>query len=184
MSPFKPCLSSHRFSVHLSYLQIDGLVQEIRNSSALAMELRLYCTNPSKWLYSNIGHQESNPSNSHQGGHGPLTTHICTALISNGNHKIDKKISTFIEISRQFVPLCPTDIELASNGSYTGFIPITRKSLFEATVISEKWPNASVTVKSIQIFCRVCTHSTKFSRFLEHQRQPPCHIVWHQQYNI
>ena len=26
---------------------IDGLVQERRNSSALAMELHLYCTNPS-----------------------------------------------------------------------------------------------------------------------------------------
>ena len=26
--------------------QIDGLVQERRNSSALAMELRLSCTNP------------------------------------------------------------------------------------------------------------------------------------------
>ena len=29
--------------------EIDGLVQERRNSSALAMELRLSCTNPSKW---------------------------------------------------------------------------------------------------------------------------------------
>ena len=28
---------------------IDGLVQERRNSSALAMELRLSCTNSSKW---------------------------------------------------------------------------------------------------------------------------------------
>ena len=28
-------------------LHIDGLVQERRNSSALAMELRLSCTNPS-----------------------------------------------------------------------------------------------------------------------------------------
>ena len=33
------CRSSH----------IDGLVQERRNSSALAMELRLSCTNPSKY---------------------------------------------------------------------------------------------------------------------------------------
>ena len=29
-------------------IQIDGLVQERRNSSALAMELRHSCTNPSK----------------------------------------------------------------------------------------------------------------------------------------
>ena len=29
--------------------QVDGLVQERRNSIALAMELRLSCTNPSKW---------------------------------------------------------------------------------------------------------------------------------------
>ena len=29
--------------------QIDGLVQERRNSSALAKELRLSCTSPSKW---------------------------------------------------------------------------------------------------------------------------------------
>ena len=37
--------SACRFS-HLR-IHIDGLVQERRNSSALAMELRLYCTNPS-----------------------------------------------------------------------------------------------------------------------------------------
>ena len=30
---------------------IDGLVQERRNSSALAMGLRLSCTNPSIWIY-------------------------------------------------------------------------------------------------------------------------------------
>ena len=33
--------------IHLKYPHIDGLVQERRNSSALAMELRLSCTNPS-----------------------------------------------------------------------------------------------------------------------------------------
>ena len=32
-------------------LQIDRLVQERRNSSALAMELRLSCTNPSKYVF-------------------------------------------------------------------------------------------------------------------------------------
>ena len=32
-----------------SYIHIDGLMQERRNSSALAMELRLSCTNPSIW---------------------------------------------------------------------------------------------------------------------------------------
>ena len=31
----------------LPYAHIEGLVQERRNSSALAMELRLSCTNPS-----------------------------------------------------------------------------------------------------------------------------------------
>ena len=31
------------------YGQIDGLVQERRNSSVLAMELRLSCTKPSRW---------------------------------------------------------------------------------------------------------------------------------------
>ena len=30
--------------------QIDGLMQERRNSSALAMELRLSCTNPSNYF--------------------------------------------------------------------------------------------------------------------------------------
>ena len=33
----------------LGNLQIGGLVQERCNSSVLAMELRLSCTNPSKW---------------------------------------------------------------------------------------------------------------------------------------
>ena len=32
--------------------QVDGLMQERRNSSALAMELRLSCTDPSKYLIS------------------------------------------------------------------------------------------------------------------------------------
>ena len=32
-----------------TFQNIDGLVQERRNSSALAMELRLFCTNPSIW---------------------------------------------------------------------------------------------------------------------------------------
>ena len=31
-------------------IDIDGLVQERRNSSALAIELRLSCTNPSIWM--------------------------------------------------------------------------------------------------------------------------------------
>ena len=34
----------------LQWYHIDGLVQERRNSSALAMELRLSCTNPSTWV--------------------------------------------------------------------------------------------------------------------------------------
>ena len=33
--------------VYTHNIYIDGLVQERRNSSALAMELRLSCTNPS-----------------------------------------------------------------------------------------------------------------------------------------
>ena len=38
-----------RFHLWASKLQIDRLVQERRNSSALAMELRLSCIDPSKW---------------------------------------------------------------------------------------------------------------------------------------
>ena len=34
-----------------AHSQIDGLVQERRNSSALAMELSFSCTNPSKWFF-------------------------------------------------------------------------------------------------------------------------------------
>ena len=41
----------HFFSIWPSLSHIDGLVQERRNSSALAMELRLSCINPSIfWL--------------------------------------------------------------------------------------------------------------------------------------
>ena len=36
-------------SKEISWNDIEGLVQERRNSSALAMELRLSCTNPSTW---------------------------------------------------------------------------------------------------------------------------------------
>ena len=35
----------------IQWAHLDGLVQERRNSSALAMELRLPCTNPSIWYY-------------------------------------------------------------------------------------------------------------------------------------
>ena len=35
----------------VAIFNIDGLVQERRNSRALAMELRLSCTNPSIWFY-------------------------------------------------------------------------------------------------------------------------------------
>ena len=35
------------YGEHLTIIDIDGLLQERRNSSALAMELRLSCTNPS-----------------------------------------------------------------------------------------------------------------------------------------
>ena len=42
-----------RTQVNLVCVHIDGLLQERRNSSALAMELRLSCTNPSiYWLIS------------------------------------------------------------------------------------------------------------------------------------
>ena len=37
--------------------QFDGLVQERRNSSALAMELRLSYTNPSGWYYVTFRYQ-------------------------------------------------------------------------------------------------------------------------------
>ena len=36
---------------HKQHEQINGLVQERRNSSAKAMELRLSCNNPSKWAF-------------------------------------------------------------------------------------------------------------------------------------
>ena len=38
-------------NIYNPWLSIDGLVQERRNSSALAMELRLSCTNPSVWSF-------------------------------------------------------------------------------------------------------------------------------------
>ena len=37
------------YTHNILYLDIDGLVQERRNSIANAMELRLSCTNPSTW---------------------------------------------------------------------------------------------------------------------------------------
>ena len=42
-----PAMKKHTPINHSSTLHIDGLVQKRRNSSALAMELRLFCTNPS-----------------------------------------------------------------------------------------------------------------------------------------
>ena len=43
------------FAIYKTQLQeilhFDGLVQEGRNSSALAMELRLTCTNPSMYIF-------------------------------------------------------------------------------------------------------------------------------------
>ena len=45
-SSWNPCLWTTR--IHLSY--INGLMQEKRNSSALAMELHFSCTNPLIWF--------------------------------------------------------------------------------------------------------------------------------------
>ena len=39
----------HYISLLNTHKEIDGLVQERRNSSALAKELRLSCINPSIW---------------------------------------------------------------------------------------------------------------------------------------
>ena len=39
-----------RVTLRTGMFNIDGLVQERRNSSALAMELRLSCTNSSIWF--------------------------------------------------------------------------------------------------------------------------------------
>ena len=41
-------LMSNLWEIGFVQVKIDGLVQERRNSSALPMELRLSCTNPSK----------------------------------------------------------------------------------------------------------------------------------------
>ena len=53
-----PCFNINTFFLAVwisSYKdKIDGLVQERRNSSALAMELHLSCTNPSRWSYDHL----------------------------------------------------------------------------------------------------------------------------------
>ena len=42
--------------LYIVYLHLDALVQERRNSSALAMELRLSCTNPSTWSVDHLSY--------------------------------------------------------------------------------------------------------------------------------
>ena len=55
------CPLSNILSYVYVYRQIDGLVQERCNSSALAIELRLSCnsTNPSIWLYAKLPYELS-----------------------------------------------------------------------------------------------------------------------------
>ena len=48
------------FSLVWCLAYIDGLVQEIRNSSALAMELCLYCTNPWSYVFLTLTHRYTN----------------------------------------------------------------------------------------------------------------------------
>ena len=45
--PLKEIQHDNGYSDNISQDRRDGLVQERRNSSALAMELRLFCTEPS-----------------------------------------------------------------------------------------------------------------------------------------
>ena len=47
-------MSSAPRQVIVTHLSIDGLVQERRNSTANALELRLSCTNPSIWGIPNV----------------------------------------------------------------------------------------------------------------------------------
>ena len=74
---------------------VDGLVQERRNSSALAMELRLSCTNPS--MYTIITHFHNNTfphiitSRPHQNG-GHLADNISKSNFMNENQCILMKI--------------------------------------------------------------------------------------------
>ena len=72
--PFQYYVRPFPVQVHMYHhgkdIKIDGLVQERRNSSALAMELRLSCTNPSNgfifrmeilhmpWLLVSVGHNQ------------------------------------------------------------------------------------------------------------------------------
>ena len=49
LDPYAATWPCHILPPQDTYLHIDGLVQERRNSIANALELRLYCTNPSLW---------------------------------------------------------------------------------------------------------------------------------------
>ena len=44
------CIAKSSATLVLTVREIDGLVQERRNSIANALELRLSCTNSSKWF--------------------------------------------------------------------------------------------------------------------------------------
>ena len=52
LDPISPAFSRDRYLTGSQY--IDGLVQERRNSSALAMELRFSCSYPSTWSHPQI----------------------------------------------------------------------------------------------------------------------------------
>ena len=55
-----PCIHVYpSFSGTEEMLNIDGLMQKRRNSSALAMELRLICIKPSIWCMSKIDRYQS-----------------------------------------------------------------------------------------------------------------------------
>ena len=75
-------------------VDIDGLVQESGNSSALAMELRLSCTNPSMLLSSiHQAHPDSNPtvnSDTHCNWHSAHMKTLCVCVIEN---KLKRSIS-------------------------------------------------------------------------------------------
>ena len=72
----------------------DDLVQEIRKSSALAMELRISCTNPSvlsmgiwssnvlQWLDLKIWHQDTSTNNDRQGNNQHSMIFCCAELIN------------------------------------------------------------------------------------------------------
>ena len=143
--------------------KIDGFVQERRNSIANALELRLFCTNPSRWYVFDVGHIKQNN------------------ITLDGNVMMSPKWNTF----RMSDPLW----EITSVDSPTWWIhphnDVTKtfSALLalceENPLVTDGSPSQRPVTGSFDVFFDLCLNKRLSKQSRRRWFETPSHSLWH-----